>query len=1654
MPRRRFVVIVSAAVLLTLGVLAGVAFFSITQTDYGRDYVRRLLIAKLQPGVKGKLYIGKLGGGLLRGVTVDSLEIRDDEDSLFVATGPLFVQLDARDLLDRRVLVRRVEVERPVVRIRQYENNEWNYRRIFPKGKPRPPRTEPGFGDFIVIDTATVHDATLTLIMPWHPADSLKGARRDSAVAFNVLNVPGNQCGKLPLACLNEIRRTWERGAPEGVQTFGKVWRWTRAEYASTYVRIADPDSAGRYFDIRRLNAEESTPPLPLRDVAGGVLLRGDSAWINVTRFRLSEGSRGSAGGKVVWGSGLPARYALRVVGDTVSLADFSQRFDSVRSMVVRADSSWLYPTLPSEGGGRLVLDIRSDRRDPHVIDYIVSKMDVRTTAGSRMTGGLTFSVGGPVLAVKDVNAEADPVDFRLLRQFNGQPFPYPWAGKITGTVRASGGPLNRFKIESSNFVFRDANVAGATTVGTARGELDILRPAFTAFRGFDVDVDQLDLRTLQFLNPNFPRVRGYVAGAARLDSSWLDVRFTNADLRHFDGPGEPSHATGSGRVTWGEQFLTYDMSLETLPINFSTLARSYEMLPLRGSYRGPMRVKGTIEDLDLRTELTGPGGVMAVDGHFDLYPPGFAARLTGRVAGLDLRTLLDGAKVSGAPTSNITADVTANLAGDSLDNLAGSIVMHVDRSMVDGVRVHGAQANLEAAEGRLRVDTLVVESSAGSVTASGGVGLVAGRTDSLGFQLTVDSLGGLRRYIRGARRGVGIGEGPNEAATAVREGGIADSLTGSLGLIGSVSGSIDSLVLSGKLAGSGLFVGGTQAKVVDGAFAITDVGGEPRGTAAFNLDTLVAAGVRLRHAGAELQIEDARHAGFRVVVASQTGERLESLGRWRLEEHAHGAPLPTSGSSPSGSLSSGSSPSGGDGATNGGGLLLAARPARDGLGRADGAVGPAPARDVVERHHVVELDSLTLALDSTSAYALTRHPARITLHEAGVQIDSLELRHAVRGWMRVDGGISDTGSVDLTVAADSLSLGDLTRLAQTSSPVGGQLSVDARVTGTRDRPLIALTGALDSVAFGSTRLERLLARASYDSTRMNASLDLLRGGRRALTAEVSLPVNLSLRPVAERLLPNDSLRGSVHTDSVGLAVIEAFSDQVSDTRGSLEANLDLGGTWRRPVLSGHLGVSGGEMSLANAGIRLRDLAVDAALTGDSLAIRRVVARSSGRERSLAGDTLSLTGFVSFKGVKDLDDLDPLRMSLQLYARNTVLIDKARVATLAVTTTSPLTLTGPYNGAVLRGAVRIENGVIAIPELVKKQVIDPSDPELYTVVDTSLYVNRTLLSKYSRNPDVDQFVRYLSAENVTVTIGDNVWLRSAEANIKLGGTLNVRRGGSTREDIAPQLALDGALETVRGTYRLDLVAVQPVFDVEQGTLRFFGDPDLNPTLDISAVHTVRQPRTAAAANRPDVRVRVRIEGTLAQPTLSLSSADEPPIPTSDLLSYLITGEPSLQLGETSSYGGEFTSILLRTGSSILSSFAESRLGFFDVIQLQAAGSDAEGRGNLTFEQLTSTRLGVGKQIGDRTFVSLNTGLCPLLGSGSGQAGSENFLSVDYIRGQLGGKIEHRFNHGFFAELGIEPGASSQTCTRSGVQTRLLNPTPSQVGFDLFRQWSF
>ncbi len=1513
MTRRRLVALVSAVSLVALGVIAVLILASITRTSYGRDKVRDFLESRIASRVQGSVYIGRITGGLLTGVIVDSLEIRDKEDSLFIATGPITVQYDLRDFFDRRILLERLEVERPIVRFAQHENGDWNYRRIFPKGPRRLPNLQTGLGDFIVIDSAAVHGGTLIVTLPWHPADSLRGARRDSAIAMNMARPDA------------EIRRTGEGLA--------RTRRWTELDLASSYVRWAHPDSVGRHIDIRALSAKESDPPIRVTAAEGYVRLLGDSAWLDIDRFTL-PGSRGSATGKVVWGSSLPTRYAVKVDGDSVSMSDVA----------------WVYPTLPVTGGGVLDLEIRS-RRDPSIIDYVITGMDVRTTQ-SRLKGAMTFGVGGPVLQVTNVDVEALPVDFALLTRFNGEPLPVDWQGTIRGRVRGRGGPVTRFIVDDADVIFSDAHVPGAITRASARGELDILYPALTAFHGFQVDVAQLDLRTIRFLYPNFPPLGGLAAGKATLDSSWLDVRFRDADVTHTDGPAAPNHFTGSGRITYGEPFMLYDVDLTAAPVSFTTLARSYPALPLRGVYQGPIRAAGTSENLDVSTVLSGAAGRMAFDGRVDIYPPGLAARGRANIAELNIARLLERDDL---PVTRLSAQFEGDLVGDSLANLVGPLAFDIDRSRIGDVNLRPSRVRVAFENGHVRADTISIAANLFTLAASGRLGTAQGKSDSLSYHVVVDSLGALRTYL--------IPLDSTEAEERLDAPG--DSLGGRLEIRGLLAGGVSRLDLTGQLRGSELVIGRQRAASLTGAIEARDLLGTQSGRADVRLDSAVAGGIRFSSLRGALTMADP--------------------GNGRL-----------------------------------------------GLAAEGDAVRATFTADV--RRNPAEtallIDTLSFGAVEAGQWRLAG-ATRLTVAGPDIAMDPTTLVSDRGGRITLGGTLPETGVVSIRVDVDSVDLRDIRALTQRETLVDGRVGLGLSIGGTRAVPTMKATVELASGRIADVRAERVTGQASYENRRLEADFGLYREGVRAVEATISLPVDLALLPVAQRLRA-EPLRGLIRADSVDLKIVEAFTSRITAARGAMGAEVTLGGTARAPTFTGNLAVYEGQVTIPAAGITLQRVNADIVLSGDSLRVRRLSAMS-GAQR---GDTAFIRGSIG------LADLRNPVFSLTFGARNFHAVQLNRVADLWIN--SSLQLSGSMSSAVLTGTVTATQGALFIPELVEKQLVSIRD------LDTSM------VSRRRRVGDSATFLENLQVRDLQLLVGNDVWLRSSEAHIQLGGGVSVRtiraradRGvafeDATLPDSVSRLALEGTLSADRGTYRLNLGVVQRTFQVEAGTVVFFGDAELNPTLNISAIHTVRTPQVEDAGR--DIRVRVRIFGTLEQPQIELTSADATvPMSTSDLLSYLVTGSPSFELGgEGNENLRTAAAILLPTlGSYLGDRFAGGRL---DLFQIEAASaSEFDFNSTSAKDLLLGTRLGVGKQLGKRTFVSANTNLCQL------DDLLTNNLNTDRLWKSIGVTLEHRLNNGFSAALSVEPGSTALVCNTSG-QGGFLS-TPRQLGADLFKVWRF
>ncbi len=812
-PRRRVVVALSALVLLVIGLAVVGSAVWMTQTDWGRARIRAFLVARLASVVHGRLYVGRLGGNLLTEVTIDSIDLRDREGRPFISTGPLTVRFDPRDLVDQRILLQHVDVSHPVVHIVNYRGTGWNYRDIFGPGSNRRRSLTHvrGFGDYIVFRDVTVRDASIEYAEPWQPDDSLRGARRDSVIAVE-------------LAKPDSGVRRWTDGLKHS-------FRWRHSDLKAHYVRLADPDSVGLAFGIDEVSTDESEPRFKFRHVRGTARVRGDSLWLEFPHFEL-PGSAGRAAGRLVFGNNLPVRIAMHAVADTASLNDIA----------------WVYPTLPTTGGGSATVDIKTER-DPHFIDYELSKMDVSTTR-SRVRGTMTFVVGGPVLAVRNLNVRAMPLDFLFIRTLAGTPFPVDYAGAFTGIVHARGGPLNQFQADTVRLTFDDAHVPGAQSRFFGSGLLDIHDPQVTRFHGFHLEFQRLDLRTLQFLYPDFPRLNGTVAGHATLDSLWDDVRVRDADLTQTDGPDEPTRATGGGRVTFADTTVTYDLALVFSRLSFATLGRSYPGVWFRGAFTGPLRMKGTMDNLDLSANLTSDAGAVSTTGHFNLAGPIFVARGTASFVDADLSSL---PARDGLLASDLTVTAQGDLTGTSLADLAGTMALTVGRSLVDSVSVDTGRVSLAFAGGAVRIDSLHAQTALANVDGEGALGLVTGHDDSLAFRASFDSLGALKRYLEG------------------------DTVAGTATVTGIIGGWLDSLAARGRINAIGLRYGRNHVNDARATFDVSDMPRHATGTVTLSLDTLRLSGIALQQVQGEARIAHGKETRATLHATSQSGPTADA---------------------------------------------------------------------------------------------------------------------------------------------------------------------------------------------------------------------------------------------------------------------------------------------------------------------------------------------------------------------------------------------------------------------------------------------------------------------------------------------------------------------------------------------------------------------------------------------------------------------------------------------------------------------------------------------------------------------------------------------------------------------------------------------------------
>ncbi|HXF95102.1 MAG TPA: translocation/assembly module TamB domain-containing protein [Gemmatimonadales bacterium] len=639
-----------------------------------------------------------------------------------------------------------------------------------------------------------------------------------------------------------------------------------------------------------------------------------------------------------------------------------------------------------------------------------------------------------------------------------------------------------------------------------------------------------------------------------------------------------------------------------------------------------------------------------------------------------------------------------------------------------------------------------------------------------------------------------------------------------------------------------------------------------------------------------------------------------------------------------------------------------------------------------------VTLDSLALLLPGGVWFL--EGPAEATVSDSVLRIEGFRLANANGpGRLLIEGGLPARGRAEANVQLESVPLAGIYALLQRDTlGVGGYLTATLALGGTRAEPTYRAALALNEGSFGRFRTPFLDGTVEYRDRRLHGTLNLWRSGQSILTVTAHLPLDLALAPVERRQLP-DTLSVRARADSVDLSVLEAVTTLVREVRGGFSADVGIGGTWDAPRLSGGLQIAEAAAFIPALNVRYTDINGRLTLSGDSIRVEGLTLRGG-------------EGRAEVSGAIRLERLTKPRLALTIDAREFRALDLRGF--LSLTASARLALDGPVFGATLTGRGTVTSGVWYFADLVRKRVIDIDAPWAATLIDTSLAAT---IRRQRLGPQFESvFLDSLRIRDLDLAMGSDVWLRSTEANIQLTGTVRVNKEGD-------EYRLTGTLQAPRGVYRLTVGPVTREFTVTQGTVRYFGTPDLDAALNIEARHVVHLLSTQGGQAEEDT-VIARIGGTLLVPSLTLAIEGRE-VAQTDIISYLMFGLSSDQLG-----GGAREAVVRSVAASLYGEVERalvSDLGVpLDYVEIRPTNPVAPGQG---------IRLAAGVQLGSKTFVVLKANLC------GGQPVSPS---------DIGAGLQFRLSPEWRAEASVEP---VLICGTTGTQTAAQRQ--QQYGFDLF-----
>jgi translocation and assembly module TamB len=435
-----------------------------------------------------------------------------------------------------------------------------------------------------------------------------------------------------------------------------------------------------------------------------------------------------------------------------------------------------------------------------------------------------------------------------------------------------------------------------------------------------------------------------------------------------------------------------------------------------------------------------------------------------------------------------------------------------------------------------------------------------------------------------------------------------------------------------------------------------------------------------------------------------------------------------------------------------------------------------------------------------------------------------------------------------------------------------------------------SIAGGLLEARAGDTVVSMPLEEAQFswdwrdDHLEAWISLILQERGRLAGNARLPIPARLPLAVNQEGRLAGH-VEGIVREKGM---VAMLFPGMVQETRGRLQANIGLSGTWRQPAFDGRVRLSDAGAYVPAAGIELKEISLDAELQKDRVELTAFSVKSG-------------PGEIKATGTITLQQWRMAEYRLALEGRRFELI---RLPELQALVNPRLEFRGTPALVTVTGTVEVPESLLR--EIEREAVLEPSED--------------VVIIGEEKPPEREAPMTVVA--DIELILGDHVLVKMAGLDARLTGKLNLKANG------VENIATHGRISVAEGDYR----AYGARLRIERGNLLFSGPPEL-PTLDILALRTVGE-----------VRAGVRVTGTPRAPVLELYS--DPAMSDTDRLAYIVLGRPFARDGGEANLLMTAAGALLSRGESVvLQDRLQRQLGL-DVLGFEA-GEDDIGEAVLT-----------------------------------------------------------------------------------------------------------